>query len=74
MAKVVKQATAVGIKADTFQTDKKNPLPQHFYDQVARFRNNVNPFDKKEAPKEATPRPAAKKGPKGRKPVKETSV
>ena len=62
MEKVVKQATAVGIKAETFQTEKKNPLPQHFYNQVAKFKNNANPFDKLT---KSTPRPN-KKGPKGK--------
>ena len=62
MEKVVKQATAVGIKAETFQTEKKNPLPQHFYDQVAKFKNNANPF---ENIAQSTPRPN-KKGPRGK--------
>ena len=65
MEKVVKQATAVGIKAETFQTEKKNPLPQHFYNQVAKFKNNANPFDKLTKAAKSTPRPN-KKGPKGK--------
>ena len=47
MEEVVKHATAQGIKADTFVSNKKNPLPQHFYDQVAKYKGNSNPYSMK---------------------------
>ena len=53
MEGVVKHATAHGIKADTFASNKNNPLPQHFYDQVAKYKGNTNPYSKKAMAKKA---------------------
>lgn len=62
MEGVVRKATGAGIDPASFVSNKKNPLPQQFYDNVAKYRNSSNPFAKKaEAPAKSTPRPNPKK-------------
>ena len=41
---VIKVVTREGIDPDTVKTNKEHPLPQEFYDLVARNKNHKNPF------------------------------
>ena len=61
MTNVVKQATVQDNDPKTFASNSENTLPKHFYDMVAKHRNNSNPFAIKKK-EEVTKRP----GPPGK--------